>query len=1249
MTDEQILEELLLRFEATQDMGLQITLAEICKDYPHLEPKLRRELELLDMLSAEVSRHDKLPARPALAARGRPAQVGRYRPERTIGQGALGEVLLATDTELHRQVALKRLLSTADLGPESRMRFLVEAQITGRLDHPGVVPVHGLVYDGEKNPYYAMRLIRGDSLDAAIARFHRDHPLGKSGPHYSTDLQSLLRSFLAVCQTLAYAHSQGFVHRDLKPENVMVGRFGETIVVDWGLANRFAGGTDGVKLDATAAALPEQESALDRQIAALDVSVVGKRKGSLAYSSPEQAAGKWSEVGPRSDIYSLGATLYKLLTSQLPFTDPKRALEQIAAGEFLRPREVRSDIPFGLEAICLKAMALRPEDRYETALELAAEIERWLADEPVLAAPEPWSMQTQRWIKRNQSWILTGTVGSLVAIVALVGLAVQQNSANAQIAGGKKEADDNLVKANKNLTQANQNLRLAQKNLYLARMNLASRAVADDWTARAEEMLAVERPQPGDEVDRRQAEWFHLWHHLRRGPDPISISELVGLSADGRRYATVEQEKLLVREIGRTEPLFISKAKFAESAKFIVAPNFRSVVIDENGKVNVWPLEKSDVQEFELPFVAPEEDYLATLQFSDDSSRLATMTREGIVEVWNLATKKREHIFEDVKGNDAPPAGPPLAYSSYFRLAFSSDGLRLSAVRTNNASLSLAAGWTLADGKREFLEKSTMPVVLSLWVGHVPLLAREEEGQLDFVSPTEGNKSWFRCPDPESVAEISFENVSDLKTLVLLPWIGLRLVEFRVDGHVRTQVHPASEITLGMVAPKGEYLLVTNTKGKARIWKTDDIWEPSVLDGNLSSIQSLVYSSTGDQFFAWGAERQQPAALAVEAPLCEVDDFNDIPPPELREFDPFRVLAYDRKGRVVNDFNCDSIDTSMSSSRAQSLMIHGKRAAVLSGFSFEAFDLETQMPLPAPVYGKEPEPGVRPLALTKGSNAAEILVVESMNKQDGIRLRRWDTGSGSWKEFVYEIPLQGFIETLLVSPDGKWLIVGLNSQENPKLYVWSLAGGAKPTVELPMDDLVSTAAFSPSGAEFAAGSQSGHLVVWNTKTWKVERRINAGLNVQSIAFWPDSRWILTGDYAGHIMLWDLSEQIERFSWHPGFPVTALAVAPDGLEFVAGGSNGELRVFHLPKASDVLPVSIRQAASQPANVEAQRELGQDAWGAYLQAKARKDLPSMKESLAICRGALATLSRIRKLTAEEEAWEKAIAAAYDVKSE
>jgi serine/threonine-protein kinase len=390
------------------------------------------------------------------------AAVERYRILRPHARGGLGEIFVAEDQELHREVALKEIQADQARDAVSKARFVLEAEITGGLEHPGIVPVYGLGQYADGRPFYAMRFIKGDNLKEAIKRFHqkpvsegRESPVPPS--ERNLEFRQLLRRFIDVCNAIAYAHSRGVLHRDLKPGNIMLGKFGETLIIDWGLA-KAAGRAESATPSAEA---PFRPSSGSGQAA----TVMGAALGTPAYMSPEQATGRLDLLGPATDVYGLGATLYAVLTGRAPFRDEEAAevLLRVQRGDFPAPRKINPAVPAALEAICLKAMALRPEDRYRGPDEVATEIEHWLADEPVQAFSEPWRARAGRWARRHRTLVSTVAAAFLVAAVGLLAATVLLSVANRRERDLKEVAQQREREAQEQRDQARANFKLARQ------------------------------------------------------------------------------------------------------------------------------------------------------------------------------------------------------------------------------------------------------------------------------------------------------------------------------------------------------------------------------------------------------------------------------------------------------------------------------------------------------------------------------------------------------------------------------------------------------------------------------------------------------------------------------------------------------------------------------------------------------------------------------------------------------------------
>jgi serine/threonine protein kinase len=490
MSDRDLLDDLLLQWEEQFEQGRDVPTAQLCRTCPHLAGPLEEEIAKLKRIRSP--RH--LWADDAGQPEGAFAGM-RYHPHRLHAAGGLGEVFLAHDDELGRTVALKRIKGRYAGRADVRARFEREAEITSRLEHPGVVPVYGMGHDASGQPFYAMRFIQGQTLQDALNDFHARHRVGSEARARLLALRPLLTRFISVCQTVAYAHSRGVIHRDLKPANIILGRYGETLVVDWGLA-KVVGREE-----------PHRDSAEDTVLTLEPGETPATQQGSTigtpAYMSPEQAQGRWDVVGPASDVFSLGATLAAVLTGRPPLTD----LRQAADGEPTPPRKLRADVPAALSAVCLKTMARDPAKRYATALDLAKDVEQWLADEPVTARREPWSERLLRWSRRHRRTVLAASAVVLTTLMALgVGLYfVDAERQRTELARQSEESERKNAEAARDLARQRFTQALLAYNAMVVSIQNKLEVRPGNQEVR-KELLEKAPPQPGRHPSRVEGE-----------------------------------------------------------------------------------------------------------------------------------------------------------------------------------------------------------------------------------------------------------------------------------------------------------------------------------------------------------------------------------------------------------------------------------------------------------------------------------------------------------------------------------------------------------------------------------------------------------------------------------------------------------------------------------------------------------------------------------------------------------------------
>jgi eukaryotic-like serine/threonine-protein kinase len=324
-----------------------------------------------------------------------------------VGEGSMGQVFIAKDHDLRRKVAFKTMSEAYKRDPSLLRRFIAEVQITGQLDHPGIVPVYALEVSRDGRIGYAMKLVHGDTLQDLIDERRRQWRSGKAPTDRKASQARRIEVFMRACDAVAYAHSRDVIHRDLKPDNVMVGRFGEVFVMDWGLA-RLVG--------------VEEEPIMEVSPGAAMLTRIGEAVGTPAYMSPEQAQGLNRELDARSDLYALGLILQELITLE-PAIDGKTAtvvMNRAASAERNPVRQAfGAPVDKALIAIIERATAANRDDRYPHVAALGADLRRYLRGDPVDALPEGFLARLRRALQSRVEGLL---IAFLLALVVVAGL-----------------------------------------------------------------------------------------------------------------------------------------------------------------------------------------------------------------------------------------------------------------------------------------------------------------------------------------------------------------------------------------------------------------------------------------------------------------------------------------------------------------------------------------------------------------------------------------------------------------------------------------------------------------------------------------------------------------------------------------------------------------------------------------------------------------------------------------------------------
>ncbi len=1075
-----------------------------------------------------------------------PAAGSRFRILRPHARGGLGEVYVARDEELSREVALKEIQARHADHPENRARFVLEAEVTGALEHPGIVPVYGLGTYADGRPFYAMRFIKGDSLKDAIECFHQQDKPGRDSAEREAELRKLLRRFYDVCNALAYAHSRGVLHRDLKPGNIMLGKYGETLVVDWGLAK--AQGKTEPAATTSLAEVPLRPS-MDSGGSATQT---GSVLGTPAFMSPEQAAGRLDQLGPASDVYSLGATLYCLLTGQPPFTerDVLNLLAKVQRGEIVPPRQVKVQVPPALEAVCMKAMALRPEDRYATAAELGEDVERWLNDQPVLAWPEPWQMRVRRWMNRHRVLVTASAAALLVALASLGVATMLLTAANEQLI----QANQAEHRAKLEAAQRAEEEARAKKEAESARVAAADKAEAarraGDEAERARLLAEQRRREAADALEQARATLWQIYSN--------------GLAQADRERANGNVAR--AEEILETCP-----------------PALRS-----------WEWHyRRRLCRGELKTLTGLVSRINGLAYSPDGRRLASAGADGMVRLWDLASGEELLQFEK---HTRPVA----------MVAFSADGSRLASVTVaDHASLAKSLS-TRADpgssprassdhGELIVWEVATGKALLSL-PGYHSVSFSANGLQITAPSAAGTVKTW----DAATGAELrSFTGHPGMATLARRSADGRYLVAASVDpqkvvkaasmipgeltiwdlqGSKAPRTMPvSSSIASCTFSPDGRRLAAAHGDGTVSIW---DVAAGTRIDFRPHGAHPAEVAFSPD-----GRRLATGAALDGVTKIWDATDHAQVTQVHttLCGVNPL-CLAFSPDGR--------SLATSGNDQTIKVWDAHaGQGALYLSGHGLMVHSVAFQ-------------PGARRVASVAGDgqlkvwNADTGAELASRNCSDTRlvfspdgKLLATAGGASQGEVSLWDVRSYQVLRTLATgttpvvsvafSADGKQLVSGSTRFAAPgrpgSIQIHDVSSGAL-LKSFPADAL-HCVTLGPENRSIIAGHADHTVKVWDASSGQAIRTlVGQEAAINAVACSPDGTLVAASSGGARpvpaaIKVWDLNSgrEIHTLVGHLGL-ILNLAFSPDGRRLASASSNladkGEVKLWDLATGKEV---------------------------------------------------------------------------------
>ena len=1093
-----------------------------------------------EVTRAAASDGTTLPAKPQPQVRPQSTVSQLHARERyalgcEVARGGMGAILRATDLSIDRTVAMKVALDQASADAEILQRFTQEAKLTGQLEHPNIVPVYDLSSDEQDRTFYTMKFVQGTTLHDILAKLWS----GDAATVVQYSLAHLLTIFQKVCDAVAFAHSRNVIHRDLKPANIMVGEYGEVLVMDWGLA-KVVGEKRSEVSDQKSEAGSQQSPISDLEFpnsASPGLTLDGQIMGSPQYMAPEQADGEIDKLDARTDIFALGGVLYNILTLHPPVSGKsvEEMLEQIRTGAILPPTSYNPKtgrkatgtikvgektfpqppliplrhcpggrIPESLGAVAMKALALKREDRYQNVPELQKDIEAYQGGFATRAEHASAWRQLALLIKRHQKEFALAAVALLVLVATVAGFLVKVTKEKNRAEANEKraEGEEKRAVAAEQRTQkematavaakeaeiaerkkADERERQARRLLYDSHMSNLIDSFDDAPMSLITGTLQEYEGKTGPD-DFRGFEWYYLSKRCRGYRKQFAAYCAAAFNGQGEIIAIDRAGSLhiLDPETGKEKVIVKGIGLGSTHARVASSRDGKRIATGLGTKVVLFSPD-GDVQA-----LTGHTNRVWGVAFNPDGSLLASASEDGTVRIWDMAAMKC------IRTLDGDPDGlMGVTFSPDGRLLAATSGKQLGRVKTRPVFLWNTNTW---EQRARFEGHSQTLFIPAIGFAPDSKLLYTAASELKAWS-TDDCKLMFSKKLQDHARHLALSPAGDLMALALL---NNKLVLFETAGMECVHTFRGHSEVSWCVAfsPDGQLLFSSGGAPESLLWDVKAAVDPL-------TIQAATLTDAG----------QESGRVSSNAP-------SDIPYPPVFVKNGTGVVYPHEGGKILSEFSATTAQPlrtvmSLPSGEVDGLFAEPE-SDVLAVFLPERLSLHSLVDGKQILDIKTQSRSIRCLAY---STTGKLFAVSSCTHPENPGLLQ--IFSLESKQEIFSKQFTPGIRAIAFAADGKRLAIsqGIWSNGRSIIHVREIASGKVMAGEWRLPNRIGALAFSRNGRLLFGGGYDGIVHAWNLGTGKEELTMKGHTSeVRVIAVSPDGRNLATGDDHGEIKLWD---------------------------------------------------------------------------------------------------------------------------------